>query len=473
MSETPERLAARLERLVRQTQREKRAPSISAAVLRDGELIYETAVGVADVAADLEATPDTQYRIGSITKTFTAAAIMQLRDAGKLDLEDSLDRHVEGAAHTPTIRRLLSHASGLQRETQDDSWLTLRFAPPDELLETLAEAEFVLPSGARFHYSNLAFALLGIVVERVSGLPYQDYVRERLFEPVGLTRVSFEPEPPAAKGYLAQPYADGVWDTIGVETGAWASAGQLWATAGDICRWGAFLADPDESVLASSSAEEMRTVQAIADHERWLSGYGLGLGLYRDGDRILAGHGGSMPGFIATLGFSAAEKVVVTALTNESEADISELGRRAAGDDGRGVAGRARDVADRRAAARRRRAAARHLVHGGGAARVPLAGGQARGAVRRDPGLAAVLRLRAGDGRSLADGLGAGARRGAAHRPRGGRLGGAHGLGRLPGHARARPVESSRLGLTRTAGPRGRSASRRGARGRSPRADPR
>jgi CubicO group peptidase (beta-lactamase class C family) len=326
MSETPERLAARLERIVRQAQREKRAPSISAAVIRDTELIWETAVGVADVEADLEATPDTQYRIGSITKTFTAAAIMQLRDAGKLELEDTLDRHVEGVAHTPSIRRLLSHASGLQRETQDDSWLSLRFAPPDELLETLEQAELVLPSGARFHYSNLAFALLGIVVERVSGMPYQDYVRERLFEPVGLTRVSFEPKSPAAKGYLAQPYADGVWATVGVETGAWASAGQLWGTAADICRWGAFLADPDESVLKQSSAEEMRTVQAISDHERWLSGYGLGLGLYRDGERILAGHGGSMPGFIATLGFSAKEKVVVTALTNESEADISELG---------------------------------------------------------------------------------------------------------------------------------------------------
>jgi CubicO group peptidase (beta-lactamase class C family) len=326
VSETPERLSARLERLVRNEQREKRLPSISAAVLRDGELIWESAVGVADVEADRGATPDTQYRIGSITKTFTAAAVMQLRDAGKLDLEDTLDRHVEGAAHTPTIRRLLSHASGLQRETQDDSWLSLRFAQPDELLETLAQAELVLPSGARFHYSNLAFALLGIVVERVSGMPYRDYVHERLFEPVGLTRVTFEPEPPAAKGYLAQPYADGVWDTVGVETGAWAAAGQLWGTAGDISRWGAFLADPDESVLAQSSAEEMRTVQAISDHERWLSGYGLGLGLYRDGDRILAGHGGSMPGFIATLAFSAKEKVVVAALTNESEAEIGDLG---------------------------------------------------------------------------------------------------------------------------------------------------
>ncbi len=317
---------AKLDQRVRSHQREKRLPSLAAAVLRDDELIWETAVGAADVEAGTDATPDTQYRIGSITKTFTAAAIMQLRDAGKLDLEDTLDRHVEGVAHTPTIRRLLSHASGLQRETQDDSWLSLRFAQPDELLETLGQAELVLPSGARFHYSNLAFALLGIVVERVSGVPYMDYVRERLFDPVGLTRVSFDPEPPAATGYLAQPYTDGVWDTIGVETGAWAAAGQLWGTVGDICRWGAFLADPDESVLASSSAEEMRTVQAIADHERWLSGYGLGLGLTRDGDRILAGHGGSMPGFIAQLLFSAKDKVVVAELTNESEADLGELG---------------------------------------------------------------------------------------------------------------------------------------------------
>jgi CubicO group peptidase (beta-lactamase class C family) len=326
MPEAPERLSARLEQLVRREQREKRMPSVAAAVLRDGELVWETAVGVADVEGGVEATPDTQYRIGSITKTFTATAIMQLRDAGKLDLEDTLDRHVEGAAHRPTIRRLLSHASGLQRETQNDSWLTLRFAQPDELLETLAEAELVLPSGARFHYSNLAYALLGIVVERVSETPYMDYVRERLFQPVGLSRMSFEPESPAAKGYLAQPYADGVWDTIGVETGAWAAAGQLWGTVGDICRWGAFLADPDESVLAKKSAEEMRAVQAIDDHERWLSGYGLGLGLRRDGERILAGHGGSMPGFIAQLFFSAKDKVSAAALTNESEAGLGDLG---------------------------------------------------------------------------------------------------------------------------------------------------
>jgi CubicO group peptidase (beta-lactamase class C family) len=323
---TPEKLSAQLDRLIGEEQRKKRLPAIAAAVLRDGELIWESAIGAADVEAGVDATPDTQFRVGSITKTFTAVAIMQLRDAGKLDLEDTLDMHVEGAAHKPSIRRLLSHASGLQRETQDDSWLTLRFAPADELLETFEKAEMVLPSGARFHYSNLAYALLGIVVERVSGMPYMDYVRERLFGPVGLTRVSFEPAPPAAQGYIGQPYADGVWSAVEVETGAWASAGQMWGTVGDLCRWGAFLADPDESVLAKKTAEEMRTVQVILDHERWLTGYGLGLILRRDRERILAGHTGSMPGFIASLFFSPAEKVVGAALTNESHALIDDLG---------------------------------------------------------------------------------------------------------------------------------------------------
>ena len=323
---TPDRLTAKLEQLLAAEQREKRAPSVAAAVLRDGAVIWESAVGVAHIEGGVEATPDTQYRVGSITKTFTAASIMQLRDAGKLDLEDTLDKHVEGAPHAPTIRRLLSHASGLQRETQDDSWLTLHFAPADQLLETLAQAEMVLPAGARFHYSNLAFALLGIVVERVSGVAYMDYVRQQLFEPLGLTRVGFEPEPPAARGYLGQPYADGVWDTIDVETGAWASAGQLWGTVGDLCRWGAFLADPDEAVLAKKTAEEMRTVQVIAEHDRWLEGYGLGLGLRRDGERILVGHTGSMPGFIAVLYVSPKEKIGAAVLTNESEANIVQLG---------------------------------------------------------------------------------------------------------------------------------------------------
>jgi CubicO group peptidase (beta-lactamase class C family) len=322
----PETLAAELEALVRREQRRQRLPSLVGAVLRDGETVWETAVGAA--AEGREATPDTQYRLGSITKTFTAAAIMQLRDAGKLDLEDTLDKHVDSAAHAPTLRRLLSHTSGLQRETHDDAWLEARFVDVPELLETLGEAEQVLPPGARFHYSNLAFALLGIVVERASGIPYAQYVEERLLTPLGLTRTSFDPEEPAATGYVVLPYVEGAWEQAPVQTGAWIAAGQMWGTVRDLCAWASFLASPDESVLSRTSVEEMRTVQTIDDHVRWSSGYGLGLSLQRDGDRILAGHGGSMPGFIAGVYVSPSDKVGVAVLTNSSSAALIELSKK-------------------------------------------------------------------------------------------------------------------------------------------------
>jgi hypothetical protein len=110
-----------------------------------------------------------------------------------------------------------------------------------------------------------------------------------------------------------------------VETGGWISAGQMWGTVGDLCRWAAFLADPDESVLARSSVEEMRTVQTIDDHVRWTSGYGLGLLLRRDGERMLAGHSGSMPGFIADVLVSPEDNVGAAVLTNSSEAGVEDL----------------------------------------------------------------------------------------------------------------------------------------------------
>ena len=322
---TPEPLAVELERLVRKEQREKRLPSIAVSVMRDGELAWEIAVGAADVETKREAAPDTQYRLGSITKTFTAAAVMQLRDEGGLDLEHTLDRHVKGAKHAPTIRRLLSHTSGLQRETHDDAWLQQRFADVDELLDTLDRAEGVLPPGTRFHYSNLAFALLGILVERVSGMPYSQYVETKLLHPLGLERTTFEPRDDAATGYLVQPYVEGVWREAPVATGAWISAGQLWGTVRDLARWSAFLADPDESILRRETVEEMRTLQSLDDHIRWTGGYGLGLQLMRDGERILAGHGGSMPGFIAGVFFSPADKIGVAGLTNSSGARLSGL----------------------------------------------------------------------------------------------------------------------------------------------------
>jgi CubicO group peptidase (beta-lactamase class C family) len=306
-----EALGDEFSRLVRTAQADERLPSVSAAVFRGGETIWAEAVGLADVEAGEEVTLDHQYRIGSITKSFTAAAIMQLRDAGALELDDPLGRYIAEAAHSgPTLRRLLSHLTGLQREIPGEIWESMESPTREQLLEELERAEQVLPPGAHWHYSNLGFALLGEVVARSAGMPYEQYVTERLLEPLGLTRTSWTGEAPVARGYFVDPYAERVLpERYDVDLRGGAAAGALWSTTGDLCSWGAFLADPDPEILAPETVEEMHALQAMADPDTWRLGYGLGLMLFRRGERLFAGHDGGMPGHVTMLRYARREKV--------------------------------------------------------------------------------------------------------------------------------------------------------------------
>ena len=328
----PEPHVAELSRVVREAQSEQRIPSISAGAIGNGELVWQEALGLADVEGGREATPDTQYRVGSITKTFTAVAVMQLRDSGALDLDDPLSEYVPEAAHgAPTLRRLLTHLSGLQRELPGHVWETLESPDRAGLVSGLAEAEQVLRPGARWHYSNLAFALLGEVVARRSGLEYEDYVGERLLRPLGLERTTFEQTQPAANGYLVEPYADVVRPEQNVIKGAFAAAGSLWSTTGDLACWATFLVDGNDAVLARESVEEMRRFQAMADLEEWKLGWGLGVSLMREGDRLFVGHGGAMPGFLAGLAVSPKERSGAVVLVNSGAGvKIDELTRKLA-----------------------------------------------------------------------------------------------------------------------------------------------
>jgi CubicO group peptidase (beta-lactamase class C family) len=305
-------------RLAAAAQAEGRLPSLSAAVFRGHEVVWQEAIGLADVEAGRAATPDTQYRVASITKTFTAAAVMQLRDAGALDLDDPLTKHIPEAAHAPTIRRLLSHLSGLQREPVGDVWESFEFPSREELVSGLAEAEQVLPPGQQWHYSNLAFGLLGEVVERASGQPYTDFVDERLLRPLGLARTTWTPVEPAARGYLVEPYSDAVRREPQVELHAKRPAGSLASTTGDLARWGAFLADPDPAVLAPATVDEMHLPQALADVELWTQAWALGPALIRRGDTIFAGHTGGFPGFLSIFLYSRTAKIGAVALANAS-----------------------------------------------------------------------------------------------------------------------------------------------------------
>ena len=306
--------APELRRLVAAAQAE-RIPSVAAAVVRNGEVVYADAVGIAEPGR--AATPDDQYRIGSISKTFCAAAVMQLRDAGALALDDPLTAYVPESAEGPTIRRLLSHSAGLEREPKGDIWETLKPPTRDEFLAQLPDIENVLEPGRRYHYSNLAFALLGELVRRLSGMPFEDYADERILGPLGMSRTTWGAVAPYAKGYFVDPYDERLRPESDMEAGATQSVGGLWSTVGDLARWAAFLADPDPAVLKPETVDEMASVQVMAD-PGWKLGYGLGLQLFRDGERVYAGHGGAMPGFLAGLAVVRADRAGAAVLTNTS-----------------------------------------------------------------------------------------------------------------------------------------------------------
>jgi CubicO group peptidase (beta-lactamase class C family) len=313
----PDALVDGLDRLVGGAQAEQRSPSVSAAVFRDGEVIWRRALGVADVERGEAATPEHAYRIGSITKTFTAVCILQLRDAMVLDLGDPLRTHLPEAPAGPTVADGLAHLSGLQREPPGEIWETLRPPSREELIGGLEDAERVLRPGEAWHYSNLAFGLLGEIVARRSETGYEHALRSRVLDPLGLRRTGFDPSGPRATGYFVDPFSDRVTveHDLAAE-GPTAAMGWLWSTVDDLARWADFLATGSDGVLARKSLDEMARVRTMADQATWTLGWGLGLELYRRGERIFVGHGGAMPGFLAGLCVHRPERTGAAVLLN-------------------------------------------------------------------------------------------------------------------------------------------------------------
>ena len=292
-----------------------------------GEVVWTDVVGLADVKSGVEVTPEHQFQVGSITKTFTAVTVMRLREAGALALDDRLSDHLESYPHaSATIRQLLAHASGLQRELPGASWETFEFPSSEELLGRLGDVEHVVGAHEHFHYSNLAFALLGEVVSVRTGRPYADYVEAEILAPLGLGRTAWSASDPVATGYFVEPWSDTVRPERPLDLGGADSAGGLWSTASDLCRWGAFLTDPDARVLSAEASAAMHTPQIVVDPDRWTSAWGLGLGLDRRGERIFAGHTGGMPGFLSGLAYARKERVSAAVLLNtESRIDPGSL----------------------------------------------------------------------------------------------------------------------------------------------------
>jgi CubicO group peptidase (beta-lactamase class C family) len=320
---TEARLAARTAR----AQAEGRLPSLVAAVARDDGLAWWAGRGRLDPTAGSGGSggsggtapdSDTQYRIGSITKTFTAVLVMQLRDEGLLTLADPLEQHVPGTPFGDrTVGQLLSHGAGLLAETGGPWWERTPGGAWPELVAGAAAVRH--PPGRRFHYSNFGYGALGELIARLRGRPWADCLAATVLAPLGMRRTTLRPAPPAAPGFAVHPWADLLLPEPEHDAGAMAAAGQLWSTAADMARFAAFLLGDTADVLAPATLEEM-TEPALVDYSRlpWTA-YGLGLQVFdADDDQRIVGHSGSMPGFLAALVVAPHDRVAVVALANST-----------------------------------------------------------------------------------------------------------------------------------------------------------
>ncbi|QIS03147.1 serine hydrolase [Nocardia brasiliensis] len=305
-------------------QAEYRVPSLIAAVVRDGQLVWSGARGRVDGHPP---TTDTQYRIGSITKSMVATMVLRLRDEGKLDLADPLAKHVPGApVGDRTVAQLLSHTAGLRAESPGDWWE--RTAGPDwavlaDTLDVDAGSKALLHrAGRRFHYSNVGYAALGELVARLRGQSWFDALRAEVLVPLGMARTTPAPVVPHATGSAVHPWADVVLPEPAHDHGAMGAAGQLWSTVTDLARWAAFVGGDTGDVLAADTLEEMRAPAAVEDGDEWDSGYGLGFQLQRYRGRRLAGHTGAMPGFISAVWADPKDRTGVLFLCNTTYGGI-------------------------------------------------------------------------------------------------------------------------------------------------------
>ena len=304
----------------------ERMPGAVMGIVVDGELVWMKATGVRETANKAPVTPETVFRIASMTKSFTAASILKLRDEGKLSLDDPVTRYVPALADLPyptsdsptlTIRHLLTHSEGFP---EDNAWGDRQLAQTDETIRAWMRAgiPFSTAPGTAYEYSNYGFAILGQIVAKASGRPYADYVRDNILRPLGMNSSTFEmsevPQDRIALGYRRE---DNAWKAEPILAhGSFGSMGGLWTNAHDLARWVAFLMsafpprdEPDRGPVKRSSVREMQQLWRISPGSAFRSatdaplqlsagGYGYGLGVAQDCRFAhIIGHGGGLPGY--------------------------------------------------------------------------------------------------------------------------------------------------------------------------------
>jgi CubicO group peptidase (beta-lactamase class C family) len=264
---TAEELAARIDSVVTTDILPRGFPSMSIAVTRGGQTLLEKAWGIANIGTGQQAEPATLYRIGSVSKQFTAALVLKLVDAGKLSLTDSIGRYLKGLRpdfNSITIEQLLNHTSGLARDYMQMSRESENL-PGDSLIAMAARDTLVSKPGTVYAYSNTGYMLLGVLIEKVYGKPYGAVLRDEIARPLGLTSLGWCENmtgPRAATGYLRLSY--GKASPRGEQHASQLiGPGAICSTAGDLARWNHAL--HGGRVLSAASYAVMTTPRGAAD----------------------------------------------------------------------------------------------------------------------------------------------------------------------------------------------------------------
>ena len=319
-------LTGKIEKLVENTLAKSGVPSASVAIVKDGQITYLKAYGDARLEPKTPATPEMRYSIGSISKQFTAAAILLLQEQGKLSLDDKVSKFIPAPtrANEVTIRQLLSHTSGYQDYWPQDYVMPMMLKPvtAQKIMDLWARKPLDFEPGTKWQYSNTNYVIAGVVIEKASGKPLLQFLRERIFTPLGMKTVANIDEQKLGEtdptGYLR--YALGPLRPAPKEGQGWLfAAGELAMTAEDLAKWD--ISMMDQKLLKPSSYRELeREVQlnnGLGTH------YGLGVSVGMEAGHRTVSHGGEVSGFTAENVVFPDERAAVVVLTNQDAASAS------------------------------------------------------------------------------------------------------------------------------------------------------
>jgi len=309
-------------------------PGLSLAVVRDAKVVKAAAYGKANVELDVPVTTDTVFQIQSITKTFTSAAILSLVEEGRIALNDPISKYLDGTPDTwkeITIRHLLSHTSGIKDFINEPTASIRLDASEEEVLKATAPRPLNFQPGDKYAYSNTNYHLLAMVIRKLTGKYYGDFLQERIFKPLGMTSTRIQ-DLSAIIPHRASGYG---WSGGKLRNGEYVAqsilsygGGGVLSTAPDMARWA--IALESEKILKRATFDEAWTPAKFNNGN--LSGYGLGWGVDRvNGHRFVSHSGGHITGFTSNLIFYRDDHLAVIVLTNAGHANPGAIAQHVAG----------------------------------------------------------------------------------------------------------------------------------------------